>query len=194
MEPEQLLTLMAERRSIFPKHFSHTNVSRADVERMLEAANWAPTHKLTQPWRFVVFENEGLKVLADYQAERYKLRTTVEKFLPAKYEKLREKPQLCSHIIAVIMQRDPDQRIPEVEEISAVACAVQNMLLMATSLGIGCYWSTGGVTYDDDAHRFFDLQESDRLLGFLNIGGADKVRGKGQRSALEQKVKWISSE
>lgn len=194
MEHEALLKLMTERRSIFPKFFTHTNVTREQIMLLLEAANWAPTHRFTEPWRFVVYEGEGLMRLADFQAERYKLRASVEQFIPDKYEKLRKKPLKCSHIIAVIMRRDPDLSIPEIEEVSAVACAVQNMLLMATSMGVGCYWSTGGVTYDKDAKQFFKMDEADQLMGFLNIGGADNVRGKGRRKPVEDKVQWISSE
>ena len=49
---------------------------------------------------------------------------------------------LSSAIIAVSMKRDVTEKIPEIEEIEAVACAIQNMLLTATAYGLGTFWSS----------------------------------------------------
>ena len=84
-----------------------------------------------------------------------------------------------------------DHSIPEVEEISSVACSVQNMLLYAASEGVGAYWSTGGVTYDEKMKAYFGLEAEDKLMGFLNIGTADKVLGDGKRTPVGEKVKWV---
>lgn len=51
---KQVSELIAKRRSIFPRDFSGEEVPREVIQQLLEAANWAPTHKKTQPWRFVV--------------------------------------------------------------------------------------------------------------------------------------------
>jgi hypothetical protein len=51
---EQVAALIAGRRAVFPKDMNGQAVSRGEIEQLLAAANWAPTHKKTQPWRFVV--------------------------------------------------------------------------------------------------------------------------------------------
>lgn len=48
--------LVKARRSIFPEHYSGEAVSREALLRAMSAANWAPTHGKTEPWRFVVFQ------------------------------------------------------------------------------------------------------------------------------------------
>ena len=48
--------LMKARRSIFPEHYSGEAVSREALLRAMGAANWAPTHGKTEPWRFVVLQ------------------------------------------------------------------------------------------------------------------------------------------
>ena len=191
MNSSELLQLIKQRRSVYPKNFIDQVVPKEKIDQMIEAANWAPTHKFTEPWKFIVFEGNGLNKFAEFQAERYKLTSTVEKFNPYKYEKLKSKPLLCSHVIAVCMIRDSSRLIPEVEEVCAVACAVQNMLLMATSLEIGCYWGTGGVTYDLNAKDFFGLSEDDKLMGFLYIGASKSVVGVGKRSDIKLKTTWV---
>ncbi len=192
METLKLLQLIQDRRSIFPNSFTGELVPREMIDQMLESANWAPTHRFTEPWRFIVFEGKGLKTFADFQAMRYKSRTPTEQFNNNKFEKLKNKPLLCSHLIAVCMKRDENNSVPELEEIVAVSCAIQNMLLTAASLGIGCYLSTGGVTYDEEAKEFFELGREDKIIGFLYIGSANRVLGKGRREGLDKKVRWIS--
>ena len=141
---KQVSHWIRERRSIYPNMYSDEKIDRGIIEQLLENANWAPTHRLTEPWRFMVFTGEGLKKFADFQAQLYHDRYSgTENFDKGKYEKLKSKPLLSSHIIAVGMRKDPKKSVPELEEICATACAVQNMWLTASAMGLGCYWSTG---------------------------------------------------
>ena len=178
------------RRAIYPKMYSSEPLEDHIVKQLLESANWAPTHKLTEPWRFIVFKGNGLKKLAEFQANLYKSKSTeVGNYDEAKYQKLLTKPLLCSHMVAVGMSRN--EVVPEIEEVCATACAVQNVWLTASALGIGCYWSTGGVTYYDEAKAFFGLGEADKLLGFICLGKFDGTWPPGKRKPLEDKVTWV---
>jgi nitroreductase len=95
-------------------------------------------------------------------------------------------------VIAIGMKRDEKMSVPEIEEIGAVFCAVENMYLTATAYGIGCYLSTGGVTNFEEAKEFFGLKKEDKLLGFLNIGMPKSLPAEGKRKSIDDKVKWIS--
>lgn len=184
-------SVVRNRRSIYTSMFSGERVEDEVINQMLENANWAPTHKLTEPWRFTVFKGAGLKQLADFQSELYK-KVSIEKgdFSEIKYEKLATKPLECSHIIAIGMKRN--EVVPEVEEICSVAAAVQNMWLTASAHQVGCYWSTGGVTFYEEAKPFFGLDEQDKILGFLFIGmpKSDKWPD-GKRKPIADKVQWV---
>lgn len=184
--------LIQERRSIFPVHYSGEPVPRFVVEKMLENANWAPTHRFTEPWRFKVFTGPGIRKLAEFQGDMYKQVTSKNGgFEEKKHEKLLKKPLLCSHIISIAMHRDEKESVPEIEEIASVAMAVQNMYLTATAYGVGCYWGTGGVTYMEEAKSFFDLAGQDKLLGFLYLGMPNKAWPKSRRGPIEKKVQWV---
>ncbi len=184
--------LIRTRRSVFLKDYTGEKVDDAIVLQMLENANWAPTHKLTEPWRFVVFTGDGLKTLADFQSECYKIVTTANgTFKEERFQNLLAKPMECSHIIAVGMKRNEKKSVPEVEEIGAVFCAVENMYLTATAYGIGCYLSTSGITNFEEAKEFFGLGKEDKLLGFLNIGMPKGALLEGRRKSIEEKVKWV---
>ena len=51
------LTAIKTRRSV--KEYLPTEIPREWIEELLDAAHWAPNHKLTHPWRFHVFTGEG---------------------------------------------------------------------------------------------------------------------------------------
>lgn len=188
---ELVNTLIQSRRSVFPKEYTGQRVDDTIVKQMLENANWAPTHKLTEPWRFVVFTGSGIERLAVLQSDLYKKVSSAKgSFDPEKYEGLLTKPKLSSHIIAVGMKRDEKKSIPEIEEVGAVYCAVQNMYLTATAYKVGCYLSTGGITFYPEAKAFFGLGEEDKLLGFLHVGMPKHLEQKSKRNPIGEKVRW----
>lgn len=193
LNPEQADNLMRQRRSVFPKDYTKQVVPDSIIKVLLENANWAPTHKLTQPWRFVVFCGNGLKKLADFQSECYRsVATAAGNFQEDRFRALQTKPFESSHIIAVGMKRDEDQRLPEWEELGAVFCAVQNMYLTATAYGLGSYLSTGGITNFEEAKPFFGLGPADKLCGFFHVGIPKALPVGGKRSPIEEKTIWVT--
>ncbi len=184
--------LIQNRRSVYPNMYSGETIEVEVINQILENANWAPTHRLTEPWRFTVFTGAGLKKLAAFQAERYhETAAKAGSFDQAQFEKLSSKPLLASHIISIGMKRDERESVPEIEEVCAVACAVQNMYLTAAAYSIGCYWTTGGVTYLDGAKSFFGLGEKDKLLGFMYLGIPRTAWPNGKRRPIADKVMWV---
>ena len=192
MNTTELNQLVRQRRSTFQNSYSGEAVNDGIVEQMLENANWAPTHKMTEPWRFVVYTGEGLKKLAEQQASYYKEHTTADgSFKEERYQNLLTKPMLSSHIIAIGMNRDEKRSLPEIEEIGAVFCAIQNMYLTATAYNVGCYLSTGGVTHFKGAQKLFGWGEEDKLIGFMHVGTPKRISPEGKRQPVEKKTEWV---
>jgi nitroreductase len=193
MDPLLFNQLARSRRSVFPDQLlAGKKVDDAIINEILMNAIWAPNHGQTEPWQFTVFTGEGLKKLADFQSAVYK-ETAGTDFKEAKYIKLQQNPLKASHIIAIGMKRTTTKNIPEIEDIEAVACAVQNIYLSVTAYGLGGYWTTGGVTYEDSARSFFGLGDKDKLLGFFYIGHVAIPSPAAKRSALEEKVNWVNA-
>ncbi|NQW28504.1 MAG: nitroreductase [Flammeovirgaceae bacterium] len=187
--------IIQSRRSVFLKDYNGTQIEDEVIWQILKNANWAPNHKLTEPWRFKVYTGKGLITLGKLQAETYKTRADQDgTFTEAKYHNLATSPQKASHVIAIIMKRSLEVKIQEIEEISAVACAVQNMYLTATAYGLGAYWGTGGMTYMPEANAALQLGVQDRLMGFFYLGKTDEPLKAGKRGPIEQKVEWIKSQ
>lgn len=186
--PQQANELIRKRRAIFPKTYVDKPIPKAIIEEVLENANWAPTHKHTEPWRFRVFTGDARRRLGAYLADWYKSHTPAEKFSEKKYEKNLNKPLQSGCVIAICMQRDPQERVPEWEEIAAVSCAVQNMWLTCTAHDIGAYWSSSKSILQ--AEEFLGLQEGERCLGLFYMGYHELPELPGKRGHIEEKVVW----
>jgi nitroreductase len=183
--------LIKHRRSVYPDQFeAEKQIPDELVLQILENASWAPSHGQTEPWHFTVFTGDGLQKLALFQSELYKSESG-EKYKEAKYQKLQRTPLLASHIIAIGMKRSPDKKIPEIEEIAAVACAVQNIYLSTTVYGLGGYWTTGGITYLENAKSFFGLEKEDKLLGFFYLGYIAIPSVPSTRKPISEKLIWV---
>lgn len=189
ISPEQVTVLIRKRRAIFPKTYNERPIERRIIEEVLENANWAPTHRFTEPWRFKVFTGPARLRLGDYLGEYYKNNTPPGEFSDVKFKKTMENPAKSACIIAICMQRDPEERVPEWEELAAVACAVENMWLTCTAHGIGCYWSTPQAALE--ANEFLGLKAGERCLGLFYMGYHDLEDLPGRRSPIEEKTTWI---
>lgn len=180
--------IIKSRRAVFPAQYNNETISEEEIKTILEAANWAPTHRRTEPWRFKVFRNDSKARLAKVLAETYKDKS--QDFSEFKYKKYQSNPLKAACIIAICMQRDPKETIPEWEEVAATAMAVQNMWLMAHEMKIGAYWGSPSIVkYMKD---FLDLKEGERCLGFLYMGKYDGELPEGIRATpIEEKTVWF---
>ncbi|MDC6387489.1 nitroreductase [Maribacter sp. PR1] len=182
-----IFDLIRKRRSVFPPQYNDQPILKQDIERILEAANWAPNHKHTEPWRFKVIQGEAKTRLGEFLSKKYEESDPRPKQM--KIKKLQENPKKAAVVIAICMQRDPKESLPEWEETAAVAMAAQNMWLCCTEMGIGAYWSSPGlIKYMGE---FLDLNEGERCLGFFYMGYFDGELPVTTRTPISEKTTWL---
>lgn len=185
-----LSNIIKRRRSIFPISYTEQEVPVEVIKQILESANYAPTHKLTEPWRFIVFRNEGKIKLGQELARLYKETMPAEKFLQKKYDSIIEKAEQASCIITLNVKLNGD-KVPEWEELAALACAVQNMSLTAEALKVGAYWSSPGMIAD--LKEYLNLGETEKCYGLFYMGYHNEVPRDAKRTPIEEKIKWVES-
>ena len=187
----EITDVIKDRRTIYPEMYNTRKVHQEVIEDLLNNAIWAPTHGNTQPWRFKVFMGEGVKKLSEFQSELYKKLFQGDAYNEKKYQKLKNRPLLSSAVIAICMERDPNEKILEIEEIEAVACAVQNIHLTCTAYGLGGFWASPKLVYRPETNEFLGLGEKDKCLGFFYLGYPAVEWPKGQRKPIEYITEWI---
>jgi nitroreductase len=187
-----LQEIVIDRRSSKPAAMNGKKIDDQQIRQLLELANWAPSHGLTEPWRFIVYSGEAVRQFCHQHAEQYRQTTPSDKFVPAKYEKQAHNGDLASHLIIVYMQRGSNPGIPALEEICATAAAADNILLGAEALGIAVLWSTGGTVLQPVMKEYLTLGPEDTILGLLYLGYTDEPRRPGKRTPIAEKTKWVT--
>lgn len=183
---ETIKHIINHRRAVFPPSYTGQVIPKELLTELLDCADAAPTHKLTQPWRFVVFREQGLSRLADQLASLYKAHTSPEQFLQKKLESTRDKVLRSGAVMAIVVSYSG--LIPQWEELAATACAVQNLWLAASAADIGGYWSSPGtIKHIGD---FLGLAENEECLGFFYMGYHNEPPRIANRRPLGEKVRW----
>lgn len=180
------------RRSIKPDKMKPDPVDRAVLERLLEAARWSPSHGKTEPWRFIVFEGDARRSLAEAAASTMAGDAAT---LPAddpRREKLMKSfltPPVC---MAIICATSTNPKIVEHEEIISTGIAVQHMMLIARTLGLATYWTSGEKSFHPRMAKFLGIEAPQRCLGFMYVGWPAIAWPDGERQPIATKVTWRS--
>jgi nitroreductase len=162
--------------------------SHADLERIMLAGTRAPDHGKLAPWRFVVLEGVGRAVLGSAMAEA--LRVGRPECTEAHLATEREKPMRAPTIIAVAAHLVRLHKVPELEQVQAVAAAVQNMFLAAHALGIGAMWKTGVAARAPEVREALGFKADEEIVAFLYLG-TNATPGPVRVGSLEGKVRWL---
>ena len=186
----EITDVIKNRRTIYPTFFSSRKVHKEIVEHLLNNATWAPTHGNTQPWKFQVYMGDSREKLSKNLGELYQLLTPKDLYNEGKFKKISSRPFLSSVAIVVSMKRGGNEKIPEIEEVEAVACAIQNMCLTATAYGLGSFWSSPKIIYTPEMNKFLKLNPEDKCLGVLYVGYPSIDWPKGQRKPIEYLTEW----
>lgn len=181
-----LIDAIRSRRSI--GKCSDVVPDRALIEQILEAATWAPNHKQTEPWRFVVLAGDAREGLGDAMGRAAAATAPDPDSARAAYEKAVKKPLRAPYVIAAYAV--PNPAVPRVEEIAATAAAVQNMLLAAHALGLAAMWRTGAPVFSDEVRRFLGMPDEAEMLGTIYVGYPNMAAPVRQRRSLDEVVEW----
>lgn len=181
-----IANLIKSRRAVFPPSYLPRPIPKDTLTELLDCANAAPTHKLTQPWRFIVFREGGLNRLVEQLASLYRAHTPPELFLQKKYDNTQEKVLRSGAVIAIVVAYSG--AVPQWEELAATACAVQNLWLASAAAGIGGYWSSPGTI--KHMRELLALANNEECLGFFYMGYHEEKLRLGNRRPVEEKIQW----
>lgn len=172
---------------------SEKEITDAQIEQLLEAAIWAPTHKHTEPWQFRVVKGDARIKLGEAMAEIIAKKTSGMSDAEAKrkIEKVRKGP-LRAPVMIVVACR-PTGIVPEIEEIVACGCALQNILLTAVDLGLAAMVRTGEIAFEKELNYHLQLADNDKIIGFVYLGYAKRdFNVKGVRTPVDDKTVWLT--
>lgn len=154
------------------KEFGAEPVDPAVLRELLDAARWAPNHRMTQPWRF--------RVVGPHALER--LMTAAG----AGAEKLLRAPTLV--VASYVPSPLP---LHADEDMQAASCAVYAVLLAAHARGIASYWRTPGVLRTLEGRAAVGMPPGETVLGLLHFGTAPERPDAPARAPVEAYTTWL---
>jgi nitroreductase len=161
--------------------------SREHIERIIKAGTRAPDHGRLRPWRFVVLEGEARTQLGSAMADllKAKLPDAPQSQLAAEAAKPLRAPTIIAVGAAI-----SKAKIPEIEQVAAVAAAIQNMFLVAHALGYGAMWKTGDAAYASAVKQLLGFAPEDHIVGFLYLG-TTAATGPLIEAPVDAIVRWL---
>ncbi len=184
MSKEILNKIIRNRKTIYPRDYLKKDIPDKTINEILNNANHAPTHRMTQPWFFKVYKKGSKKKLISI------INSIDEtKLSKIKLDKFIQKVNDSNVVISIFMSRDKSNRLPEWEEIAAVSMAVQNMWLSCYVNNIGSYWST--PSFAEEYGKSINLNNNQSSLGFFFMGTFNHQESIKRRDNIDTKVEWI---
>jgi len=164
-ELETVCEVLMKRRSI--RSFTGEMVPRWMIERIVEAGLWAPSACNLQTVRVVVVDDdEGLAIFRRGEVGSAPVYLVVcQDYRP--YEFL-------------------GSQIPEYNRYYDAGAAVQNMLLMAHSLGLGAVWLTFGGDQGEKVRERYGLPDHIHVSTYLGLGYASQGVFEPGRISVEE--------
>lgn len=176
MKSNLVLRVIKERRSIL--NFKDEDLSKEEIDTVLEAGRWAPSFANLQPWRFLVIRDGNKK------EQLYEDVGEVTFFRKG----LLDAPAIIA--IAVNQEEDPDHYI------EAGAVATQNMSIAAHSIGLSSYWigifdiAEKRNSAEEKVKNTLELSDNFRIIALLPLGKSDQQK-QGERKELDEITRYI---
>ena len=160
-------------------------VPREVVQRLLDTAVWAPNHRMTEPWRFVVMEKDS--------PLRQRLGQLVHDTMLAELDEARAEgyrakvmdPPVVAYVYSL---HGPDEFAAK-ENYASVVMAIQNMALAGVAEGLAVTLETGRVTRVPGLAGLFEAGDDWDMVGMLAIGYPDE-QSVSSRTPVEHFVTW----
>jgi len=186
-------SLLRDRRSVQPEKMSTRPVHREILELALTNATWAPSHGMTQPWRFAVYVGEGAKRIGPKLAQWYAAQAG-EAASPRKVSQLEARGERLQALVVVAAEPDATGKIRWEDELLATACAVQNLHLTLTAYGVGGFWSTPSFMALPEVRSFAGFSEKAHVLGLFYVGYPEGEWPQAvHRRPLEYVTTWVEA-
>ncbi len=176
MGMSEFQTILTSRRTVH--RFSEQPVSDEHLTLALEAANQAPCHKHTHPWRFYVMGTETREKLTPTVAElaKKKSRKTDPKDVENDVKRAVAKMMSPPVMVAITSKRNPTDGFREKEDYAATVCALHNMVLSFWGNGVAAKWSTGAITRHSETYAHLKIDATaEEIIGFVKAGYPETI-------------------
>ena len=183
---QETIDLLLTRRSVKALTMVEPGPDEKELEIILRAASRVPDHGKLAPWRFVLFRSDAREAFGKELAKIYAKANPAATADQIEFESKRFTRSPL--VIAVVSRVTSGIKIPEWEQVLSAGAVCQNMLIAAAALGYGGQWLTEWYAFDDEARALLNLQDGERVAGFIYIGSPSIPNDERPRPDLSEIV------
>lgn len=183
-----IFELIRERRSV--RNYTDREITRDEIEKLLETVVWAPNHRMTEPWRFHVLGPEARRGWGVALGKRKAKRVADPEAAQAVIEKVANTHEELPAMIAVAIVREENPEIAE-ENYAATYMGIQNLSLAAHAMGFGTQLKTGAVMDDPAARAAVGLPDDERIIAIIEMGERDGLPDPKPRKPATERTTWV---
>ena len=178
---EAIYRVIEQRRDM--RHFTNEPVDETLLERLLQAAHFAPSVGFMQPWRFIRITDQSIRQhiheLVDEErvATAHAMGEREDEFMKLKVEGVLD----CGEVLVVSLMEDRDKHVfgrrtlPEMD-LASVSCAIQNMWLAARAEGLGLGWVS--IFDPEKLADLLNIPKSGKPVAILCVGHVEAFYDK----------------
>ena len=167
-------------------HLRTDPIAPETIVEVLRAAQAAPNHHLTAPWRFIVLAGAARRALGEAHAAA--MSRADADMSSAAYEREVARPERAPVVIVVVCAVDATDAITAREDRDGAAAATQNALLAAESLGLGAIWRTGPMVDERNVRDHLGVESDEAIVALVYVGVPESR--PATRSRPEPTVEW----
>jgi nitroreductase len=184
-----LQRLIKNRRTV--RSFTPDPVDDGVIAEIIDTAVWAPNHRMTEPWRFVVLRKGGERraAIADVVYNWTLANTPNPNRGSAAAVEAKEEILNTPALVYTFALPGANPEVSE-ENYAAVACAVQNFMLAAHARGLAVGWSTGRTCKPAEVRETLGVDPDWKMVGCLFIGHP-AVSPVTERKPEATVTKWL---
>ena len=186
----EILSAIKNRRSI--RAFKEETIPFEILQEIILMGTKAPSGKNRQPWKFVVLQNHAKQRLADLMDEAAQQKETCQEnigSLRISSKAIRQASAICLVYNAYSKCEQEYSHHRGLMDTQSIGAAVQNMILAATSFGLGTLWICDVFQCEEAINTWIDTK--DELICAVAIGEPNQVPYERMRKPVEEIVRYM---
>jgi len=192
----EILKLIKKRRTI--RKYKKKQVPKKILDKIIKAGRWASSIHGLQPWRFIVMrKKEVIEAISNILLKKSeKIGAGVNIILHFNSDVIRKTPSLiiiystCDFVKKVENLHKYYASNARIAEISAISAAIQNMILVAESLGIGSCWLDTPLFCEKEINKLLGVK-NEKLVAILTLGYPAEKGKRSKRKPISETVKYL---
>lgn len=180
----------AIRARVSVKEYTTDPVPREWIEELLELANTAPNHRMTQPLHYRVMGHGAKAAYAEALARRKTTKLKDPKAARVVTERVMARTTAVPAMIAVLVHQAEDPEIRE-EDYATAFMAIQNLSLAAADAGMGTHIKTGAVMGEESLCTALRARDDQRLVAIVFLGEPAELPEPRSRVPATERTLWL---